>query len=74
MTWQPMETAPRDGTVVELKVAAPNERVIRVKWGTWKYHRAPADTYWCSAEAGWTLARFYEFAGWREVGANQAKR
>jgi hypothetical protein len=69
-----MATAPRDGTEIELKVTAPCERVIRAKWGTWKYHRAPADTYWCSAKAGWTLARFYEFAGWRPISANQAVR
>lgn len=69
MTWQPMETAPRDGKEIELKVVAPGGGVIRAKWGTWKYHRAPADTWWCSATAGWTLNRFYQFAGWREIGA-----
>jgi hypothetical protein len=63
--WQPLETAPRDGTEVELR--CEHGMVLRVKWGSWTYARGEVDTYWCSPAAGWTMSRDYKPDAWRPV-------
>lgn len=60
--WQPIETAPKDGTEIELRCASGE--IKRVRWGTWQYQRS-TDTWWCSASAGWTLTRTYAPDAWR---------
>ena len=65
MDWQSLETAPKDGTVIELR--CHDGRAMRAKWGSWTYAKGQVDTYWCSPEAGWTFARFYKPDAWRPV-------
>lgn len=62
MGWQSMDTAPRDGSVIELRCA--NGEIKRARWGTWNYQHH-ADTWWCSPEAGWTFNRGYAPDAWR---------
>lgn len=40
MTWQPIETVPRDGTVVDL-------------WFAGEWNRRMADAYWCGSLKAW---------------------
>lgn len=62
--WRSMETAPRDGSTIELRCASGE--VKKAKWGTWNY-RSHTDTWWCSPECGWTFHRTYAPDAWRPV-------
>jgi len=60
--WFKMDSAPKDGTVIELRCA--NGEIKKARWGKWEY-RNHTDVWWCSPDAGWTFSRSYAPDAWR---------
>jgi hypothetical protein len=66
-TWYDISSAPKDGSVIELRCVSGE--IKRARWGTWDYCKSQ-DTWWCSDTAGWTLSRRYAPDAWRPHSAH----
>lgn len=49
ISWQPIETAPRDGTTVLIFVPGAERRRVREAWWARPYEAAPDDRCWWAA-------------------------